>query len=171
MVIWASLVAQMVKNLSTVWETWIRSLGWEDPLEKGTTTHCSILAWRITCVLLLFDSIDCSPPGSFVCGISQAMPEWVAVFLCCLFVHLTGPSPRSSSGQVPFLVTILPRCLGHPLKGSQRVATAQKCGGGSQGRVIVTESWVSRLGLYLSLPRKEPAFATSDTLCLTSKSL
>ena len=44
---WASLVAQLVKNLPTMWETWVRSLGWEDPLEKGTTTHSSILAWRI----------------------------------------------------------------------------------------------------------------------------
>ena len=44
---WASLVAQLVKNLPAVWETWVRSLGWEDPLEKGKTTHSSILAWRI----------------------------------------------------------------------------------------------------------------------------
>ena len=43
----ASLVAQMVKNLTTVWETWVRSLGWEDPLEKGMATHSSILAWEI----------------------------------------------------------------------------------------------------------------------------
>ena len=44
---WASLVAQMVKNLSAKWETWIQSLGWEDPLEEGMATHSSILAWRI----------------------------------------------------------------------------------------------------------------------------
>ena len=44
---WASLVAQLVKNLPAMWETWIRSLGWEDPLEKGTATHSSILAWKI----------------------------------------------------------------------------------------------------------------------------
>ena len=44
---WASLVAQLVKNLPTMQETWVRSLGWEDPLEKGTATHSSILAWRI----------------------------------------------------------------------------------------------------------------------------
>ena len=44
---WASLVAQMVKNLPTIWETWVRSLGWEDPLEEGMATHSSILAWRI----------------------------------------------------------------------------------------------------------------------------
>ena len=56
---WASLVAQLVKNLPAMQETWVRSLGWEDPLEKGTATHSSIplekgtatyssiLAWRI----------------------------------------------------------------------------------------------------------------------------
>ena len=43
----ASLVAQMVKNLPAMQETWVRSLGQEDPLEKGMVTHCSILAWRI----------------------------------------------------------------------------------------------------------------------------
>ena len=44
---WLSLVAQLVKNLPAMWEPWVRSLGWEDPLEKGTATHSSILAWRI----------------------------------------------------------------------------------------------------------------------------
>ena len=44
---WASLVAQMVKNLPAMQETWVRSLGWEDPLEKRMATHSSILAWRI----------------------------------------------------------------------------------------------------------------------------
>ena len=43
----ASLVAQLVKNLVVMWETWVLSLGWEDPLEKGTTTHSSVLAWRV----------------------------------------------------------------------------------------------------------------------------
>ena len=42
-----SLVAQMVKNLPAMWETWVQSLGQEDPLEEGTATHSSILAWRI----------------------------------------------------------------------------------------------------------------------------
>ena len=45
--LWASLVAQIVKNLPVIWETWVRSLGWEDPLEEGMATHFSILAWRI----------------------------------------------------------------------------------------------------------------------------
>ena len=44
---WSSLVAQLVKNLPAMEETWVRSLVWEDPLEKGTATHSSILAWRI----------------------------------------------------------------------------------------------------------------------------
>ena len=41
---WASLVAQLVKNPPAMWETWVLSLGWEDPLEKGKATHSSILA-------------------------------------------------------------------------------------------------------------------------------
>ena len=45
--IWASLLAQLVKNPSAMWETWVQSLGWKDPLEKGKATHSSTLAWRI----------------------------------------------------------------------------------------------------------------------------
>ena len=48
---WASLEAQLVKNLPAIQETWIRSLGWEDPLEKGMATQSSILAWRIPCTV------------------------------------------------------------------------------------------------------------------------
>ena len=43
----AFLVAQLVKNLPVMWETWVRCLVWEDPLEEGMATHSSILAWRI----------------------------------------------------------------------------------------------------------------------------
>ena len=42
-----SMVAQTVKNPPATWETWVQSLGWEDPLEEGMATHSSILAWRI----------------------------------------------------------------------------------------------------------------------------
>ena len=45
----ASLVAQMVKNLPAMQETWVRSLGWEDPLEKEIATHFCTLAWEIPC--------------------------------------------------------------------------------------------------------------------------
>ena len=44
---WASLVAQLVKNLPAVRDTWVRPLGWEDPLGKGKAIHSSILLWRI----------------------------------------------------------------------------------------------------------------------------
>ena len=44
---WASLVAQVVKNLPAMQKAWVQSLSWEDPLEKGMATHFSILAWRI----------------------------------------------------------------------------------------------------------------------------
>ena len=40
-------MAQLVKNPLEIWETWVQSLSWEDPLEKGKATHSSILAWRI----------------------------------------------------------------------------------------------------------------------------
>ena len=43
----AFLAAQLVKNLPAMWETWARSLGWEDPLQEGMATHSRILAWRI----------------------------------------------------------------------------------------------------------------------------
>ena len=43
---WASIVAQAVKNLPVMQDTWVQSLGWEDPLEKGVAIHSSILAWK-----------------------------------------------------------------------------------------------------------------------------
>ena len=46
-IVWASLVAQMVKNLLAMWETWVRLLGLEDPLEEGMAAHSTILGWRI----------------------------------------------------------------------------------------------------------------------------
>ena len=64
----ASLVAQLVKNLSTMWETRVWSLGREDPLEKGKATYSG-----------LKNSMDCSPPGSSLYGISQArILKWAA---------------------------------------------------------------------------------------------
>ena len=44
---WVPLMAQLVKNPPAMWETWVQSLGWEDPLEKGMAAHSSILAWKI----------------------------------------------------------------------------------------------------------------------------
>ena len=53
---WTSLVAQLVKNPPAMRETWVRSLGWEEPLEKGKATHSSILAWRIPWTLQSMES-------------------------------------------------------------------------------------------------------------------
>ena len=44
---WASLITQLAKNPPVMWETWILSLGWEEPLEKGKATHSNILVWRL----------------------------------------------------------------------------------------------------------------------------
>ena len=45
---WASLLAEMVKNLPAMWETWVPSLGWEDPREEGMATHPIFLAWKMS---------------------------------------------------------------------------------------------------------------------------
>ena len=65
--VWTSLVVQTVKNPPAMRETWVPSLGWEDPLEKGMATHSSILA--------LENSMDCIVHGIFQVRIL----EWVAV--------------------------------------------------------------------------------------------
>ena len=69
---WASLVAQLVKNLPAMWETWVQSLGWEDPLEKGKATHCSYG---------LENSMDC-----IIQGVARVGHDWVTftfTFLVC----------------------------------------------------------------------------------------
>ena len=52
---WAFLVAQLVKNPRAVWETWVQSLDWENPFEKGKATHSGILAWRIPWTIQFMD--------------------------------------------------------------------------------------------------------------------
>ena len=79
---WASLVAQLVKNPPAMWETWVRSLGWEDPLEKGEATHSSTLAWRI--------------PWTTVHGVSKSH-TWLSDF------HFNGMACRVAR-QTDFLV-------------------------------------------------------------------
>ena len=64
---WASLVAQMVKNLPAMQETWVQSLGLEDPLERRMATHSCILAWRIPWT---------EEPGGLLCmGLQSGMTE------------------------------------------------------------------------------------------------
>ena len=63
------LVAQMVKNLPAMGETWVWSLGWEDPLEEGMETHSSILAWRIPQTE--------EPDGLQSMGLQRVRHDWV----------------------------------------------------------------------------------------------
>ena len=53
---WASLVAQLLKNPPAMWETWVQSLGWQDPLKKGIATHSNIVACKITWTVSLVGS-------------------------------------------------------------------------------------------------------------------
>ena len=69
----ASLVAQMVKNLPAMWETWVQSLGWEDPLEKGMATQSSILAWIIPWT---------EEPSSLWGHKESDMTEWLTLTQC-----------------------------------------------------------------------------------------
>ena len=65
---WASLAAQTVKkNSACIVETWVRSLGWEEPLEKEMDTHSSIVAWRIPWIKILlipYKIVSCNPAGN-----------------------------------------------------------------------------------------------------------
>ena len=76
---WASLVAQLVKNLPVVQETRVRSLGWEDPLEKEMATHSSILAWKI--------SWTEEPGGLQSMGSQRVRHDWVTNTLRILYVY------------------------------------------------------------------------------------
>ena len=71
---WASQVAQMVKKSPAMWETWIRSLGWEDPLEEDMTTHSSVLAWRIP-----MDRGAWQPPGKSSTSLFMLFTELITL--------------------------------------------------------------------------------------------
>ena len=81
---WAFLVAQLVKNLPAMWETWVRYLGWEDPLDKGKATHASILAWRI-------------PRTIQSMGLQRAGHDWATSNFTFMFKRVvkTKPKPRT----------------------------------------------------------------------------
>ena len=90
---WASLMVQLVKNLPAMRETWIWSLGWEYPLEKGKAAHSSILAWRIPCVQstelqkvrhdwVAFHSVFWRAANSTVTYITGMSPTMVSSLIC-----------------------------------------------------------------------------------------
>ena len=78
---WASLVAQIVKNPPAMWETWVWSLGWEDPLEEGMATQSSILAWRT--------AMDRAAWRGTVHGIMTDQPSTAQYSTFSLCVHMT----------------------------------------------------------------------------------
>ena len=67
-------MTQLVKNLPAMWETWVRTLGWEDPLEKGKATHSGVLAWRILWSLV-YSVLKWGKDSSHVTGLLQGLNE------------------------------------------------------------------------------------------------
>ena len=104
----ASMVAQMVRNLPTMWETRVRSLGWEDPLEKGVATCSSILAWRISwtgslvgCSPWACKELDLTeqPPHMVFNELSWGLNEVMSMWLPSRCVAQRTPSRRVSVGS------------------------------------------------------------------------
>ena len=104
-------MAQLVKNLPAMWETWVWSLGWEDPLEKGKATHSNILAWRI--------------PWTIVHGVAKSQTQWNEVGsilfslkglieACCAVLCLVTQSCPTLCNSVDFSLPGLP-VHGHSL--------------------------------------------------------
>ena len=87
-----SPVAEMVKNLPATWGTWVKSLGWEDPLEEGMATHSSILAWRIPWTE--------GPGGLQSIGSPRVRHDWSD--LACMHLWYTV-GPCSLSYTLPFV--------------------------------------------------------------------
>ena len=125
---------QLVKNLPANRETWVRSLGWEDPLEKGTATHSNILAWRIpwTVVYVVtngrtrLSDFHFDYPWAVLKLFSTQEPEWafqnqsqVMALLCskpssgslqwCARLQATSPTPTASSIALPTPHSLYPR--------------------------------------------------------------
>ena len=102
----ASLIAQLVKNLPAKRETWVWSLGWEDPLEKGKATHSSVLAWRIPWTGVTKSQTQLS---NFKCkcnmspGRAQGLPTMILRSHLALGLGRWMHSPFFAADQVPFL--------------------------------------------------------------------
>ena len=77
---WASLVAQLVKNLPTMRVTWVQSLGWKDLLEKEKVTHSSILAWRIPWTVYLWGRKESDITEQLSLHMARLSPDWAVPF-------------------------------------------------------------------------------------------
>ena len=104
---WVSLVAQMVKNLPAMWETWVWSRGWKDALEKGMATHLSILAWKTPRI---------EEPGGLQSMWSHRVKHnWVTkhTFKCILKYYLKEPYLQTDLLFENVLTLIIRRMLAH----------------------------------------------------------
>ena len=104
---WVSLVAQMVKNLPAMWETWVWSLVWEDALEEGMATHLSILAWRTPWIE--------EPGGLQSMWSHRVRHNWVTkhTFKCTLKSYLKEPYLETDLLFENVLTLIIRRMLAH----------------------------------------------------------
>ena len=92
--LWASLIAQLIKNLPSMQETWVPFLGWEDPLEKEMATHSSILAWKIPWTE--------EPGGLQSMGLQRVRRSWTSAQAACWWYRnstLLGSHTHSCSGM------------------------------------------------------------------------
>ena len=94
----ASLVAQLVRNPPAMWEAWVQSLGWEDPLKKGTAIHSIILDWGIPW------NVSVSSVQPFSCVRLFSTP-WIAARQACLSITNSRSSPRLTS-----IKSVMPSC-------------------------------------------------------------
>ena len=97
--VWASLVAKLVKNTPAMWETWVQSLGWEDPLEKGKAQFSSVAQ---SC-LNLCDLKDCSTPGL---SVHHQLPEFTQTHLHWVSDAIQPSHPQSSPSPPTFNLSL-----------------------------------------------------------------
>ena len=98
----ASLVTQMVKNPPAMWEIWVQSLGWEDPLEEGMATHSSILAWRIPWTE--------KPGGLQSMGSQRVGHNWVSCWATKHSTQHTHGHTHTPRNYTDTQFSILPQC-------------------------------------------------------------
>ena len=120
MLLWAYPVAQVVKNLPTMQEIWVRFLGREDPLEKGMATHSSILTWRIPRIV--------EAGGLQSMGSQRVGHDWVINMLLYWTVGFSADfycQIRSNFSQFPSSLVVLRRVAGRGIwKFLQRLRAA-----------------------------------------------
>ena len=91
-------MAQLVKNLHAVWDTWVRSLGWEDSLETGKAPHSSILAWRIPwTVYSPWGCKELDTTEQLSLSLSSANEGWMLEVKCSSFLASQGERLKTST--------------------------------------------------------------------------